>query len=228
MQKKAVILVSGGLDSSTVLAMLDKKGYEIHALSFNYSQNNVVELKKIKEFLKGYNVVQHKIINFDLSLFSTSALTSKQTKVPKYKNSKEVGNAVPVTYVPARNTIFLSVALGYAETIGASDIFLGTHASDSANYPDCRPEYIKSFESMANLATKQGVEGNKININAPLIDMSKSEIVKKGLKLGVDYSKTISCYDPTDEADSCGECLACRIRQDAFAANNVPDPTTYK
>ena len=225
--KKAVVLVSGGLDSSTVLAMLDKDGYEIYALSFNYSQTHLVEIAKIKSFITNYSVKAHQVINLDLSAFSSSALIDKAIKVPKYLNASEIGDNIPVTYVPARNTIFLSYALGYAEVVGALDIFIGAHMTDSANYPDCRPEYLKSFAAMANLATKLGVEGNKVNINAPLINMSKAEIVAKGLKLGVDYSETISCYDPTPSALSCGTCHACLVRLEAFKTNGQVDRIPY-
>jgi 7-cyano-7-deazaguanine synthase len=225
--KKAVVLVSGGLDSSTVLAMLDKDGYEIYALSFNYSQTHLVEIAKIKSFITNYSVKAHQVINLDLSAFSSSALIDKAIKVPKYLNASEIGYNIPVTYVPARNTIFLSYALGYAEVVGALDIFIGAHMTDSANYPDCRPEYLKSFEAMANLATKLGVEGNKVNINAPLINMSKAEIVTKGLELGVDYSETISCYDPTPSALSCGTCHACLVRLEAFKTNGQVDRIPY-
>lgn len=225
--KKAVVLVSGGLDSSTVLAMLDKDGYEIYALSFNYSQTHLVEIAKIKSFITNYSVKAHQVINLDLSAFSTSALIDKAIKVPKYLRASEIGDKIPVTYVPARNTIFLSYALGYAEVVGALDIFIGAHMTDSANYPDCRPEYLKSFEAMANLATKLGVEGNKVNINAPLINMSKAEIVAKGLELGVDYSQTISCYDPTPSAVSCGKCHACLVRLEAFETNGQVDRIQY-
>lgn len=224
--KKAVVLVSGGLDSSTVLAMLDKQGFEIYAMSFNYAQNHVVELEKIQQFIKKYNVKEHRVVKLDLSAFR-SALVSNDIDVPKYSDSSELGDDIPVTYVPARNTILLSYALGYAETIGASDIFLGTHMTDSANYPDCRAEYLESYERMANLATKAGVEGQKISIIAPLIKMSKTEIVTAGLELGVDYSNTISCYDPTKDGKSCGKCHACLVRLDAFKNNNTTDPIAY-
>ncbi len=224
--KKAVILVSGGLDSSTVLAMLDKQGFEIYAMSFNYAQNHVVELEKIQQFIKKYNVKEHRVVKLDLSAFR-SALVSGDIDVPKYNNSSELGSDIPVTYVPARNTILLSYALGYAETIGAHNIFLGTHMTDSANYPDCRVEYLEAFEQMANLATKAGVEGQKISIIAPLVKMSKTEIVTAGLELGVDYSNTISCYDPTKDGKSCGKCHACLVRLDAFKNNNVSDPIAY-
>ncbi len=225
--KKVVVLVSGGLDSSTVLAMLQKEDVQIYALSFNYAQNHLIELDKVKNFIKNYNVIDHRIINLDLSAFSSTALVNKDLNVPKYKNAEDVGNQIPVTYVPARNTIFLSYALGYAEVIGASDIYIGAHMMDSANYPDCRTEYLKSFEAMANLATKAGVEGNKINIHAPLIEMSKSEIVANGIKMGVDYSSTISCYDPNSKGQSCGQCHACLVRVKAFDDNNRQDPIDY-
>lgn len=224
--KKAVVLVSGGLDSSTVLAMLDKQGFEIYAMSFNYAQNHVVEIEKIQQFIKKYNVKEHRVVKLDLSAFR-SALVSNDIDVPKYRDSSELGEDIPVTYVPARNTILLSYALGYAETIGASDVFLGTHMTDSANYPDCRAEYLESFEQMANLATKAGVEGQKISIIAPLIKMSKTEIVTTGLELGVDYANTISCYDPTKDGKSCGKCHACLVRLDAFKNNNRQDPIAY-
>lgn len=227
MTKKVVLLVSGGLDSSTVLAMLRAKNVgDIYALSFNYSQNNIVEINKIKKFIQNYDVKHHQVINIDLSAFSTSSLINKSKPVPKYESAQALGNAIPSTYVPARNTIFLSYALGYAEVIGANDIYIGAHSNDCANYPDCRPEYLKSFEIMANLATKQTTEGSKIHIHAPLLAMTKAEIVQHGLKLGVDYSDTISCYDPKDEL-SCGECHACLIRLNAFKQNNYPDPVKY-
>jgi 7-cyano-7-deazaguanine synthase len=225
--KKAVILVSGGVDSSTVLALVKSQGYEIYALSFNYQQKQAVELQKIRDFIKMYNVKEHRIIPVDFSAITGSALTDKNIDVPNYNNANEVGNTIPITYFPARNTIFLSYALGFAESIGANDIFLGVHATDHSNYPDCRPEYIKSFEILANLATASGVSGIKMTIHAPLINMSKTEIVALGLSMGVDYSNTISCYDPNDNGESCGKCLACLIRIDAFAQNGVQDDIPY-
>ena len=230
--KKIVVLVSGGLDSSTVLAMLNqqskKEDLEIYALSFNYSQNHIVELEKIKNFIKQYNVKEHRVIDLDLSAFSTSALVNKAINVPNYKNAKDVGNQVPVTYVPARNTIFLSYALGFAEVIGALDIYIGAHMTDSANYPDCREEYLDSFQQMANLATKSGINNHKLSIHAPLIKMTKAEIVAAGLKLNVDYSLTISCYDPNLQGESCGKCHACLVRLDAFVENGSNDPIKYR
>jgi len=225
--KKAVVLVSGGIDSSTVLAMVKRDGYQIYAISFDYMQRQIIELSKIKQFIKNYNVSDHRTIKIDLSGFKGSALTDSSVDVPKYKTDKELGEDIPVTYVPARNTIFLSYALGYAEVIGAHDIFIGTHMTDYANYPDCRPEYLKSFEDMANLATAMGVGGNKIKIHAPIIHMSKTEIVATGLKLGVDYSSTISCYDPTEEGESCGKCHSCLTRLKAFDENGINDPIAY-
>lgn len=230
--KKAVSLVSGGADSATVLAMMEKMNYEIYAISFNYSQRNNVELEKVKQLVNNYNIKQHKIVNIDLRNFGGSALTDNDIEVPKYKDHSELQNdlysnhlSIPVTYVPARNTIFLSYALGFSEIIGAFDIFIGIHATDSANYPDCRLEYLAAFN---NLATAVGVSGKQITIHAPLINMSKGEIIKAGLELGVDYSKTISCYDPSDDGLSCGTCLSCLTRLKAFEENNVTDPANYK
>lgn len=225
--KKAVILVSGGADSATILGIMKEQGYEIHAMSFNYGQRNNAELRKVKELVKEYDVKQHKIINIDLRAFGGSALTDDNINVPHYHNTNNLPEDVPVTYVPARNTIFLSYALGYAEIIGAKDIFIGVHTSDSANYPDCRPEYIQSFEEMANLATNMGVQGERITIHTPLINMTKEQIIKTGLKLGVNYKNTISCYDPSEDDLSCGTCLACMIRLDAFKKNNIQDPIKY-
>jgi len=225
--KKAVILVSGGVDSSTILAMIQKMDYEIYAISFNYLQRHRIELEKIQLFIKDYRIKLHKIINIDLRSFGGSSLTDETIEVPKYSSANELKNDIPITYVPARNTIFLSYALGFAEIIGANDIFIGVNALDYSNYPDCRPEYIKSFENLANLATAAGVQGQRISIHAPLIQMPKAEIIAAGLKLGVDYSKTISCYDPSDVGISCGLCHACHLRLKGFAENFVNDPITY-
>jgi 7-cyano-7-deazaguanine synthase len=225
--KKAVILVSGGVDSSTTLAMMQQMNYEIYAISFNYLQRHKVELEKITQFIKHYHIKSHKIINIDLRSFGGSSLTDDSIDVPKYSSEDELKDDIPVTYVPARNTIFLSYALAYAEVIGAYDIFIGVNAVDYSNYPDCRPEYIASFETMANLATALGMQGQKIRINAPLIKMTKQEIIATGLDLGVDYSKTISCYDPSLAGESCGACHSCLLRLQGFAANNVVDPISY-
>ena len=225
--KKAVILVSGGVDSSTILAMMQQMDYEIYAISFNYLQRHKIELEKIGQFIKDYKVKSHKIINIDLRSFGGSSLTDDTIDVPKYSSEDELKDDIPVTYVPARNTIFLSYALGYAEVIGAHDIFIGVNAVDYSNYPDCRPEYIASFEATANLATALGVQGQRISIHAPLIKMTKSEIIATGLALGVDYSKTISCYDPSSNGVSCGACHACLLRLQGFAANDIVDPIAY-
>ena len=225
--KKAVILVSGGVDSSTVLAMIQDMGYEIYALSFNYSQRHSIELEKIEHFIQDYNVKEHRVIPIDLRSFGGSALTDDKIAVPKYQDAKELKNDVPVTYVPARNTIFLSYALGFAEIIKAHDIFIGVHSESYSNYPDCRPEYIKSFEVLANLATAIGCSGNKITIHAPLMKMNKGQIIAAGIKLGVDYSKTISCYDPTPNGLSCGNCHTCLMRLEGFSANGLVDPIPY-
>lgn len=225
--KKAIVVISGGADSTTVLSMVKKEGYEIYAISFDYKQRNLFEIVNVKNVVADYDVKEHKIVEIDLRAFGGSALTDDVIDVPKYNKASDVGDAIPSTYVPARNTIFLSYALGYAETVGAHDIFLGVHATDHSNYPDCRPEYLKSFEDMANLATRDGVLGNRIKIHAPLIDKTKSEIIAIGLANKVDFSKTISCYGPTDKGESCGKCLACLIRLDAFEANGMADPIVY-
>ncbi|AFE49492.1 7-cyano-7-deazaguanine synthase QueC [Rickettsia prowazekii] len=225
--KKSVNLLSGGTDSATVLAIASEMCYEIYAMSFNYGQRNNAELRKVKELIKKYNVKQHKIVDIDLRAFGGSALTDDNIDVPYYHGINALPEIVPVTYVPARNTIFLSYAVGFAEVIGSQDIFIGVHTSDSANYPDCCPEYIQSFEKMVNLATNMGVQGKKITIHAPLIDMTKEQIIRTGLKLGVDYKNTISCYSPTEDDLSCGNCLACIIRLDAFKKNNIQDPIKY-
>lgn len=235
MAKKAVVLISGGIDSSTVLSMIQKDFDEIHAMSFGYGQRHDIELIKAKEIAKQFKVTKHKIVNIDLGSFGGSALTDESIDVPKYEDSSEVEDNIPISYVPARNTIFLSYALGYAEVIEAHDIFIGVHATDHSNYPDCRKDYVDSFEQMANLATKAGRDGTKITIHTPIIDKTKDEIVKIGLDAGVDYSKTISCYDPVYEnnadgqidALSCGKCLACVVRLEAFAKNGCRDPIRY-
>jgi 7-cyano-7-deazaguanine synthase len=215
MTKKAVILLSGGLDSATVCAVAKKDGFEVYALSFLYGQRHNIELEYAKKQAKLQKVVEHKIIEIDLRAFGGSALTD-DIEVPKDRSEKELSSKIPVTYVPARNTIFLSYALAYAETIGSSDIFIGVNALDYSGYPDCRPEYIKTFQKLANLATKAGVEDGLIRINTPLIDLSKSEIIKLGLSLGVDYENTISCYDPLGNKP-CGHCDACLLRERGFA-----------
>lgn len=222
---KAVILLSGGLDSATVLAIAKSKGYEPYALSFLYGQRHKHELNFAKTQARLQKVKEHKIINIDLRAFGGSALTDN-ISVPKNRSEKQMSQNIPVTYVPARNTIFLSYALAYAEVIGAKHIFIGVNALDYSGYPDCRPEYIKSFENLSNLATKAGVEGNKIKIHTPLINLKKSQIIKKGFKLGIDYSKTTSCYDPK-QTKSCGKCDSCKLRLKGFKEAGKIDPIKY-
>ncbi len=209
--KPAVILLSGGLDSATVLALAIQQGFACHALSFEYGQRHNIEIQAAKDVAKDQGVASHVVSSIDLSLWGGSALTG-DLEVPK----DGVGDGIPVTYVPARNTIFLSLALGFAETIDSSDIFIGVNAVDYSGYPDCREEFIQAFEKMANLATKAGVEGQKVSIHAPLLHMSKVEIIRLGIELGVDYSKTQSCYDPEISGVACGKCDACRLRDAAF------------
>ena len=223
MSQKAVILVSGGLDSSTVLAIALEKGFECYTLSFDYGQRHRSELEAAKRISEIMDVKEHKIVQLDLGSIGGSALTDIDIDVPETETS-----GIPVTYVPARNTVFLSIALGWAEVLGANKIFLGVNAVDYSGYPDCRPEYISSFESMANLATKAGVEGNKLSIEAPLIDMSKSDIIKLGVSLGVDYSQTVSCYQASLEGLACGRCESCRLRAEGFKQAGLLDPTRYK
>ena len=221
--KKAILLLSGGLDSTTTLAIVKKQGYEIYALSFDYGQRHNIELEKCKKIAKLYSVREHQVITINLRLFGGSALTS-DIDVPKDRNLED--DNIPVTYVPARNTIFLSYALAYAEVIGAFDIFIGANMLDYSGYPDCRYEYLQAYEKMANLATAATVSGaNKISINAPLLKMTKSQIIKKGLDLGVDYSLTLSCYDPTIEGTPCGHCDSCQLRNKGFADNAMIDPS---
>jgi len=225
--KKAVLLMSGGLDSTTVLAIAKAQGYEVYALSFDYGQRHSVELDCVKKIIAKSTVKEHKIVKIDLRAFGGSALTA-DIDVPKNDQLDEGSTQIPVTYVPARNTIFLSFALGYAEVVGAYDIFLGVNAIDYSNYPDCRPEFIEQFEKLANLATAVGVQGKgMIKIHAPLIQMSKADIIKTGLELGVDYSLTNSCYDPSPKGESCGRCDACHLRLAGFQQNGIKDPVPY-
>ena len=221
---KAVILLSGGLDSTTVLAIAKSQGYDCYALSFDYGQKQRSELDSSISIAKKSNVVEHRIMKISLSDIGGSALTDQSIDVPKYSESDEI----PITYVPARNTIFLSFALAWAEVVDCQTIFIGVNALDYSGYPDCRPEFIEAFENMANLATKQSVEGDRIQIKTPLISMTKAEIVKKGLGLGVDYSETTSCYDANTLGEACGECDACVLRKIGFENANVQDPTRYQ
>ena len=224
--KRAVVLLSGGLDSTTVLAIARSEGFTAYALSFRYGQRHVVELDAARRIAAAAGV-EHVIAEIDLRVFGGSALTA-DIAVPKGRSDSEMGAGIPITYVPARNTIFLSFALAWAETLEASDIFVGVNALDYSGYPDCRPEYIEAFERMANLATKAGVEGTqRLQIHAPLMQLTKEGIIRRGLELGVDYSVTQSCYDPDPVGRACGACDACRLRLRGFAAAGVPDPVPY-
>ena len=223
MSDKAVVLVSGGLDSSTVLALALQQGYRCYTLSFDYGQRHRSELEAAKRVSELMKVEEHKIVRLDLGTIGGSALTDNTIDVPEQETA-----GIPVTYVPARNTVFLSIALGWAEVLEADTIFLGVNAVDYSGYPDCRPEYISSFETMANLATRAGVEGNKLSIQAPLIDMTKGEIVSTGASLGVDYSQTVSCYQASIEGLACGKCDSCRLRIEGFNQAGISDPTRYK
>jgi len=225
--KKAIVLSSGGLDSTTAMAIAGQEGYGIYSLTFSYGQRHSLELKAARRVAKALGAEQHMVVDIDLRQIGGSALTGDM-EVPKTRDEQQIGKEIPATYVPARNTIFLSYALAWAEVLRASDIFIGVNAIDYSGYPDCRPEYIEAFERMANLATKAGVEGKtKIKINAPLIHMSKAEIIQKGIQLGVDYSMTHSCYDPSPEGEACGQCDSCLLRKKGFAEAGVPDPTKY-
>ncbi len=225
--KKAVVLLSGGIDSTTVLAMAQAAGYEVHGLSFLYGQRQELEVEAAKRIGRAARLANHRIAEIDLSIFGGSALTS-DVAVPKGRSAEEMTRGVPITYVPARNTIFLSYALAFAESIGAHDIFIGVNAIDYSGYPDCRPEYIRAFEAMANLGTKAGIEGRGFKIRTPLIEMSKAGIIRTGTALGVNYSHTTSCYDPDNEGLACGACDSCLIRKKGFAEAGLPDPTGYQ
>lgn len=221
--KKAVVLLSGGMDSSTVLAIAKSQGFECYALSFRYGQRHSAELQAAKTIAETMQAAQHEVIDLDLSRFGGSALTDDNIDVP---SSPTMG--IPVTYVPARNTIFLSIALGWAEVLEARDIFIGVTAVDYSGYPDCRPEFIKSFEDTANLATKAGVEGDRFSIHTPLIDLSKAEIIQKGDQLGVDYAQTVTCYQANEQGEACGVCDACRLRKKGFEDAGIKDNTRYE
>ena len=222
--KQAVLSLSGGMDSSTLLLHLLANDYKVTALSFDYGQKQRSELESSKKIANKFNVIEHRIMQISLNDIGGSALTDKNINIPKYSDSNEI----PVTYVPARNTIFLSFALAWAEVIDCQNIFIGVNALDYSGYPDCRPEFIKAFEDMANLATKQSVEGGQLNIKTPLINMTKAEIIQKGLSLGVNYSETISCYDANVNGEACGECDACVLRRNGFNNAKVKDPTNYQ
>lgn len=224
---KAVVLLSGGMDSATAAALALDQGFEVCALSFRYGQRHATELDAARRVAKRLGVRRHVVLDIDLRAFGGSALTS-DLEVPKDTPMDRIGAAIPVTYVPGRNTIFLSFALAWAETLGASDVFLGANALDYSGYPDCRPEYIEAFERMANLATRAGLEGRRLRIHTPLINLSKAEIVKLGHRLGVEYALTWSCYDPTPEGTPCGRCEACILRRKGFREAGVVDPIAYQ
>ena len=223
-QKKAVVLVSGGLDSTTVLAIAQSEGYECYTLSFDYGQRHRVELSAAESLSKEMNAKAHKTVKLDLGSIGGSALTDNTIAVPDFDAEQ---SGIPITYVPARNTVFLSIALGWAEVLSANDIFIGVNAVDYSGYPDCRPAFIDAYEAMANLATKITVEGERLSIQTPLIDLTKAEIIRKGLGLGVDYAKTVSCYQASAEGKACGRCDSCSLRRQGFEDAGIVDPTLY-
>lgn len=224
----AVVLLSGGLDSSTVLAIARDQGFEVNALSFAYGQRHAWELEAARRVAQSGGAARHRIATIDLRAFGGSALTD-DIALPKGRSPDEMSHGIPITYVPARNTIFLSFALAWAEVLGSSDIFIGVNALDYSGYPDCRPEFIRAYETMANLATKAGVEGRQqLKIHAPLMHMTKAEIIRRGLELGVDYSLTSSCYDPGPDGTPCGECDSCILRRKGFRENGIEDPLRYR
>lgn len=222
MKPKAVILVSGGLDSATVLAMAVAEGFACHTLGFDYGQRHRAELAAAEQVSRALGAVEHKVVKLDLGSIGGSALTDSDIAVPETRSE-----GIPVTYVPARNTVFLSIALGWAEVLGAQDICIGVNAVDYSGYPDCRPDYIAAFQAMANLATKAGVEGNPLRIRTPLLQMSKADIVSEGTRLGVDFSITVSCYQADEQGRACGRCDACHLRREGFKAAGLADPTRY-
>ncbi|PIE35663.1 MAG: 7-cyano-7-deazaguanine synthase QueC [Gammaproteobacteria bacterium] len=222
MSKKAVVLLSGGLDSATVLAQALAQGYECHTLSFDYGQRSRAELSASAQLSARMGAKQHKVVALDLRTIGGSALTDTEIAVPTHESE-----GIPVTYVPARNTVFLSIALGWAEVLAATDIFIGVNAVDYSGYPDCRPEFIRAYEALANLATKAGVEGHPFTIHTPLIDLSKAEIIQRGVAAGVDYALTVSCYAANEAGEACGVCDSCRLRKQGFSDAGIADPTRY-
>ena len=224
--RDAVILCSGGIDSTTCLAAAHRQGYGLYCLSFSYGQRHGIELEAARRVALAFSCKQHLVLDIDLGRIGGSALTDT-IEVPKGRSQEQLSGEIPVTYVPARNTIFLSYALAWAEVLGIVDIFIGVNAVDYSGYPDCRPEYLDAFETMAHLATKAGVEGKKINLHAPLIDLTKAQIIRKGIDLGVDYRMTHSCYDPAPDGNACGRCDSCLLRRKGFEEAGVPDPTPY-
>lgn len=224
---KAVVLLSGGLDSTTTLAIASSAGYSVHALTFRYGQRHEVEIQAARRVAEHFAVAEHHIAQIDLTAFGGSALTS-DIAVPKNREFAEMGHGIPVTYVPARNTIFLSFALAWAEVLESSNIFIGVNALDYSGYPDCRPAYIEAYERMANLATKAAVGGQELQIHTPLIQLTKAQIIQKGIELGVDYALTVTCYDPSPQGEACGECDACLLRLKGFTENGLSDPAVYQ
>ncbi len=225
-KKKAVVLVSGGLDSATTLAIAKSEGFDIYAISFDYGQRHHFELEAARRVCESQGVSELVVFKVDTSIFRGSALTN-DIPVPHNRDESQMADGIPITYVPARNTIFLSVGLGLAESVGANDLFIGVNAVDYSGYPDCRPEFIKAFEDMANLATKAGVEGQRLNVHTPLILLTKAEIIQRGVALGVDYGLTHSCYDPLPDGTSCGECDSCQLRLRGFREAGCADPIRY-
>lgn len=227
-QKPAVVLLSGGLDSATVLAIARQQGYSVHALSFAYGQRHSSEMRAAQRVAQAQGVTSHRTANIDLRAFGGSALTD-DIDVPKGRDADQMSHGVPITYVPARNTIFLSFALAWAEVLGANDVFIGVNALDYSGYPDCRPEFIRAFETMANLATRAGVEGHqRLAVHAPLMHLTKAQIIRVGIDLGVDYGLTSSCYDPAPDGAPCGQCDSCQLRRKGFRENGIEDPLTYR
>jgi 7-cyano-7-deazaguanine synthase len=224
--KRAVVLLSGGIDSTTTLAITLAEGYEAYALSFDYGQRHQIEMEAARRIGDSLGTKEHRLAKIDLRIFGASALTD-DVDVPKNRPESEIAHGIPVTYVPARNTIFLAYALAWAEVIAANDIFLGVNAIDYSGYPDCRPEFIEGFENLANLGTKAGVEGRRFQIHTPLIKFSKAEIIRKAVELGVDLSLTHSCYDPSPEGSACGECDSCLLRLKGFREAGIKDPIRY-
>jgi 7-cyano-7-deazaguanine synthase len=227
-KNKAVVLLSGGLDSTTTLAIAKSEGFDPYALTFRYAQRHGVEIEAARRVANLLGVVEHVIVDIDLRLFGGSALTDSSIDVPKDRTLDEMSHGIPVMYVPARNTIFLSFAVAWAEVLGANDVYIGVNALDYSGYPDCRPEYIEAYQRIARLATKRGVEGQELKIHTPLINLTKAEIIKKGSSLGVDYSITSSCYDPSSSGVACGRCDSCKLRLAGFGALGLHDPIKYQ